>query len=367
MNLPVPEESGMPANNPDYCILRIRRTHLIEDALDEIARQRPRDLSKPLRVHFIGEPGIDAGGLKKEFFQLLLAELLCPDYGMLLFQQESGTYWFNPASLEADTEFMLLGLVAGLAIYNAVLLDFPLPLAMYKKLLGQELTLRDLSEFDPTLGRSLQAVLNYAGSGTVEDVFCQTFTAGLPGLGEPTEVALVPGGETVMVTEDNRRHFVDAYVNCVLNTAVHRQFEAFARGFLMLCGGPCIALFSPTELERLVCGTPLLDFGALQGAAKYEGYTREDQVVIWLWDVVHQLAPEEQRMFLKFVSGSDRAPIGGLANLKCLIQRDGTDSSKLPTSHTCFNTLLLCEYSSREKLRERLTLAICNSEGFGLE
>lgn len=46
----------------------------------------------------------------------------------------------------------------------------------------------------------------------------------------------------------------------------------------MLCGGPCIALFSSTELERLVCGTPLLDFGALQGAAKYEGFTREDQV-----------------------------------------------------------------------------------------
>ncbi len=57
-----------------------------QDALDEIARQRPRDLFKPLRVYFIGEPGIDAGGLKKEFFQLLLAELLCPDYGMLIFQ-----------------------------------------------------------------------------------------------------------------------------------------------------------------------------------------------------------------------------------------------------------------------------------------
>lgn len=58
----------------------------LQDALDEIARQRPRDLFKPLRVHFIGEAGIDAGGLKKEFFQLLLAELLCPDYGMLIFQ-----------------------------------------------------------------------------------------------------------------------------------------------------------------------------------------------------------------------------------------------------------------------------------------
>ncbi len=45
----------------------------------------------------------------------------------------------------------------------AVLLDFPLPLAMYKKLLGQVATLRELAEFDPTLGRSLQALLDYAG------------------------------------------------------------------------------------------------------------------------------------------------------------------------------------------------------------
>ncbi len=60
------------------CVLRV------QDALDEIARQRPKDLFKPLRVHFIGEEGIDAGGVKKEFFQLLVAELLCPDYGMLI-------------------------------------------------------------------------------------------------------------------------------------------------------------------------------------------------------------------------------------------------------------------------------------------
>ena len=59
-------------------------TTVVQDALDEIARQRPKDLFKPLRVHFIGEEGIDAGGVKKEFFQLLVAELLCPDYGMLI-------------------------------------------------------------------------------------------------------------------------------------------------------------------------------------------------------------------------------------------------------------------------------------------
>jgi hypothetical protein len=44
-----------------------------------------------------------------------------------------------------------------------------------------------------------------------------------------------------------------------------------------------------------------------------------------------------------------------------------TDTNSLPTSHTCFNTLLLPEYSSEEKLRERLTTAIRECEGFGLK
>jgi hypothetical protein len=48
-------------------------------------------------------------------------------------------------------------------------------------------------------------------------------------------------------------------------------------------------------------------------------------------------------------------------------QRDGPDSNRLPTSHTCFNSLLLPSYRSKEKLADRLKLAILNSEGFGLE
>ena len=62
---------------------------------------------------------------------------------------------------------MLVGLVLGLAIYNAVLLDFPLPLALYRKLLGQGTGLRDLEEMEPTLGRSLRLLLNYQGTATL--------------------------------------------------------------------------------------------------------------------------------------------------------------------------------------------------------
>lgn len=39
---------------------------------------------------------------------------------------------------------------------------------------------------------------------------------------------------------------------------------------------------------------------------------------------------------------------------------------RLPTAHTCFNALLLCEYNSKEKLKERLSTAIKNGKGFGM-
>lgn len=368
LGLPTPDDSGFPATHPDMCILRVRRGHLLEDALNEVARQRPRDLFKPLRVHFIGEDGVDAGGVKKEFFQLLLERLLCPDYGMLVHQDESNTYWFSPSTMEADDEFLLLGLVVGLSVYNGVLLDLPLPLALYRKVLGQEVRLRDLEDMQPTLGRSLRSLLQYEGPEPMAEVFCQNFTVEMQVCGETQSVELTPGGEDVLVTEDNRREFVDSYVNWWLNASIHRQFEAFAKGILMLCGGPALQLFSATELERLVCGSPCLDFDALVRSARYEGgYHPEHRVVQWLWQVVSDLTAEEKKLFLKFFTGSDRAPIGGLANLRVIIQRDGADSTKLPTSHTCFNTLLLPSYRSKNKLEDRLKLAILNAEGFGLE
>ncbi len=58
---------------------------------------------------------------------------------------------------------MLMGIVLGLAVYNAVLLDFPLPLALYRKLLGQNCTLRDLQDMEPQLGKSLTLLLDYDG------------------------------------------------------------------------------------------------------------------------------------------------------------------------------------------------------------
>jgi ubiquitin-protein ligase E3 A len=75
---------------------------------------------------------------------------------------------------------------------------------------------------------------------------------------------------------------------------------------------------------------------------------------------------EQQKQFLHFVTGSDRVPIKGLGTLTMVVQRNGPDSSRLPSALTCFSRLLLPEYASEQRLKTHLMLAIENGKGFGL-
>ena len=134
--------------------------------------------------------------------------------------------------------------------------------------------------------------------------------------------------------------------------------------------GPGLHLFRPEELEEVVAGVQDLDFAALRGNCSYEGgYHDTHRTIVHFWDVVMggTLDEERQRQLLKFATGCPRAPLGGLGQLPFKIQRDGIDSEHLPTSHTCFNTLLLPDYGDRDILAQRLVTAIEECEGFGLE
>ena len=69
---------------------------------------------------------------------------------------------------------------------------------------------------------------------------------------------------------------------------------------------------------------------------------------MWLWDIVHGVFSDaERRRLLFFLTGSDKAPVKGLGALVVTVSRNGPDSLRLPTAHTCFNVLLLPDYRVR--------------------
>lgn len=59
-------------------------------------------------------------------------------------------------------------------------------------------------------------------------------------------------------------------VQWLLVDSISKQFNAFSKGFFSVCGGPALEMFKPQELELLICGSPTLDFHALEEVAILE-------------------------------------------------------------------------------------------------
>lgn len=373
-----------------FLVLNVRRDNIVSDAFSqiaEVAQKHPRELHKPLKVVFDGEEGVDEGGVRKEFYQVLLEKILSPNYGMFEYDEETRFHWFRRDSLESEQSWVLLGTMFGLAAFNSILLDVQFPPVWYRKMQvalrnnmkimqspegtqieteAYEADLHDVKETFPYIGNSLAHLLEYDGDD-VENMFALTFEVTYQGLFDKVQsVELIPNGANVPVTNKNREQFVALYTDYLINRSIAKAFNHFAIGFSLMLKGPFVHRFTADELETLLVGERELDFAALRSVAKYEGYTENSTVIHHLWQVLMEYDVGMKRLFLSFVTGTDRAPIGGLRKLTLIIQRAEGDSNRLPTSHTCFNVLLLPEYATRAKLRDRLSTAIRNSKGFGL-
>ncbi|KAI9221135.1 hypothetical protein BC828DRAFT_405199 [Blastocladiella britannica] len=345
--------------------LRIRRTHLVEDSLSQLA-DPTLDLKKRLRVQFADEEGIDAGGLTKEWLLLLVRELFDPKYGMWVTPsgQSGGPVWFNPACGDFQ-EYYLVGVVVALAVYHSTILAVPLARPCFKKLLRQNVGLADLVDMDQELAHGLQQLLDY-DHDDVEDVFCREFVGEYECYGEMIRIPLIQHGETIPVTRENRKDYVAKLVDFKLNKSVMRQFDSFFNGFLRVLQGNALSLFRPEEIEMLVRGSAEIEVAQLEATANYDGGFHEShRTVRMLWEVLRSFDPGMRAKFLKFLTGTDRVPATG-ATIKIVLLAAG-DSDRLPIAHTCFNQLGLYEYRTAAKLRDKLVMAVLESEGFGIK
>lgn len=350
--------------------LRLRREHLLDDTIAALSRTPRISCKKPLLVRFEGEFGVDDGGVTKEFFTLVVSSLFSSGRHVFYEEEDSSLLWPTQMSDEdprAYEERELAGMIIGLAIYNDALIDATLPLAFWKKLLGVECGFEDFAEIYPSVAQSFDWMINQASEDDIDSLGLTFEISQTNSHGNVENIELIESGANVNVTWNNTAEYVDQYVHYVMDRTSAESFAALARGMHTVCGGPALNLLTPEELELLACGRRDFDIMELSQYAEFEGgFHSGSDAVQWLWDTVCELSIERQRAFLAFVTGSKRTPVGGLADLRFRVQRSGPDTDKLPTAHVCFNTLLLPEYCSQQKLKDRLITAIENSEGFGL-
>ncbi len=93
-------------------------------------------------------------------------------------------------------------------------------------------------------------------------------------------VELVPSGANILVTQVNKREYVNAYMDWLFQKSVEPLFESFKKGFYKLYSGEFTTSCDTEELQLMICGSPVLDFKELERVTKYDGgYTKDHPTV----------------------------------------------------------------------------------------
>jgi len=403
MNLDNPDQDGEIGGRVR---VTIHRDALYSDSMDTL-NPLGKKLRKKIQVTFVNrhgatEAGIDGGGVFKEFLDDLIKDAFIPQTT----RNESGEEeqasdgnhpdFFSVTPLEtlqvnvdsdgdrlALPHYEFLGRVLGKAIYESILVDPQLALPFLNKLLGKQNSLDDLKNLDPEFYKHIKS-LRYMSAQDIKSLGLTFETT--TGQNKKT-VELIPGGNNILVTKENVIQYIHLVSHERMNIAGSRQTHAFLHGFRDIIPAPWVRLFSAYEFQKLISGDDAvqgIDVQGMMNVTRYSGGLHPSQPIVqWLWEVVYEMTPDQQRKFLKFMTSCSRQPLLGFKSLvpaPCVQQtrlmedNRGIDIAegspigniRLPTSSTCMNLLKLPKYTSKEMLRDKLLYAIEAAAGFEL-
>lgn len=323
----------------------VRRGNVFHDSYRSIAHKSDEEVKYgKLNVRFHNEEGVDAGGVTREWFQVLTRAMFDPNYALFTpVSSDRTTFHPNPHSDINDEHlpfFKFIGRVIGKAVYEGRLLDAYFSRAMYKRILGKPVSVKDMESLDPDYYKSLIWMLENDITGVV----VETFSVDEEAFGERKTIDLIENGRNIEVTNENKQEYVRLIVEHKLLTSVKVQMEHFLMGFHGIIPADLISIFNEQELELLISGLPDIDVDDWKSNTEYHNYTAASQQIQWFWRAVRSFDKEEQAKLLQFVTGTSKVPLNGFKELEGMngvnrfnIHRDYGNKDRLPSSHTCFN------------------------------
>lgn len=213
--------------------LSVRREHVFHDSFKSLYfKSGPEMKFGKLNIRFHGEEGVDAGGVTREWFQVLARQMFDPNYALFI-PVSSDRTTFHPNKLSGINDehlmfFKFIGRIIGKALYEGRLLDCYFSRAVYKRILGKPVSVKDMESFDPEYYKSLVWILE----NDITDVIIETFSVEDDEFGVTKVVDLIENGRNIPVTEENKHEYVRLIVEHKLLTSVKEQMENFLKGEL---------------------------------------------------------------------------------------------------------------------------------------
>lgn len=360
----------------DTSIWEISRTNILGSSADKW-RQRQILLQRfitSFKVKFVGENGIDAGGLTKEWASLISTEGF--GNGSTYFEEIQAEENFVipksisvPQTLNYLSNFEFLGSFIGKVLSNGNTSECNFPDFLLKLMMGKKPNYHDLKQIDPKLFDSLKLSV----AETIQDessITANSFSyirEKEDGTKEDIIMKAGSDGRAMSVTEENKFEYLRLMFEAKVSTP---QIKSFVQGFrkAMAIQSMPIQKFKAKEMRLFITGATTIDVTDWKNNSIYSGYQYSDREIVWFWEIVESFDDEKRRKLLKWVTGCRNAPMQGFAHLigsggivyRFKISRHGFDINRLPQSHTCFNTIDLPPYSSKETMQEKIEMAICN-------
>uniref|UniRef100_K3X447 HECT-type E3 ubiquitin transferase n=1 Tax=Globisporangium ultimum (strain ATCC 200006 / CBS 805.95 / DAOM BR144) TaxID=431595 RepID=K3X447_GLOUD len=345
----------------EFLKLSVHRDYMLEESVDHVGCIKEKNIHSYMRINFMDESGVDAGGIHREWFMLVNELLVNPTLQLFTCCNNSDqSYYLNPAAkydLGADnlTYYYATGRLIGRALLEGCTWGFHLALPLLKTILGIPVTFSDLEYLDPEAYRSMVWLMENNGVDDLGLDFSVMESRG----GELVQVELIPNGSNITVTDANKHTYLKRKFEYLLFESVSDQLFMLLKGIYEVIPQELLLLFDAEELDYLLCGTQEIDVDDWKANTVCSTNLKWTSVLEWFWEVVAEMPNEYRRRLLQFATGSSRVPLSGFAGLTsydgrlCPFTLKSTSSCRMKyiSSHACFNRLDIPTYRSKKELK----------------
>lgn len=404
----------------------ISRERVLEDSYYLISKAKNwNDLKFHYKIKFVGENGYDAGGLTREWMSLLIQRFFVPrlpdepivnenndevedidrydnddddsddsddssesndsndestevdeeSVNITTFMSDDDltenfivpiiyrteNYFYCPFEcVDADNKLYRISLrftgpvevykVIGSILARSLLLMNPLKVklvpSILKLLLGKILTFEDLKEDDSVMYRSMLHCLE-------------------PGFDFASALYTMPRDDTVAVNAKNVKRFLDEYAVDVMYYRYKAQLDQLINGFRSAIRLETVAAyFSPLELQNILSGSDEIDLSDLCRNVQIRGPIWQSRAQIF-WKAISFLKQSELIELVRFITGINGLPFGGLSSLNKHISIFDETRYSVPKASTCnYHLSLPTSIQTVEELVQMFKVAISSDPEF---
>ena len=372
-------------------LLVINRSNILEESFNQFMTTKELNVIEPIQIHFVDEVAHDAGGVFREWYSALYREFFNEKNKLFIENNNNsiinGTYLIHPKYNDMNLDYYeFFGKLGAKALIDNVYIPEILNRTVIKYLLGQNIELFDIQFFDIDIYNSLKQI------NEIEDVDSNEFLKEIKFVwnlkdenGNIKEIELIPNGNNINLRNDNKDLFIEKVIYYETLYKYEEQIERIKKGFFSIMGDKICKIFKAEEFTFQLSGQTTIDLEDWKKNTIYKGHYNKDNKTIQLfWEVLTELSQEELFNFFHFCTSSIHIPIDGFNGLKgvnnkiqkftiepkltLILDESKTNDFKLIEAKTCFNRILLPEYSTKEEMKKAFDIILGNDTSFfGLE